>query len=96
MTTGNVLKELSEPEGADINAGLFQLGDPSISILELWGAEYQESNAVLIKNEDVMMLQKIGNREKCPVSFVGKITGTGKVRQGLCFINCCFCLYHFF
>lgn len=40
---GNVLKELVEGEngGAIIEADNFQLGDPTISIRELWGAEYQ-------------------------------------------------------
>lgn len=38
---GNVLKEICEPEGAKIYADSFQLGDDTINILELWGAEYQ-------------------------------------------------------
>jgi phosphoribosylformylglycinamidine synthase len=46
---GNVLKELVEPAGADIYADRFQLGDPTISTLELWGAEYQENDALLCK-----------------------------------------------
>ena len=74
-----MLKEICEPAGAVIKASGFQLGDPTISILELWGAEYQESNAILVKQDDRILLEKIGNREKCPVSFVGSITGDGKV-----------------
>jgi len=46
---GNVLKELVEPAGADIYADRFQLGDPTISTLELWGAEYQENDALLCR-----------------------------------------------
>lgn len=38
---GNVLKEICEPEGAKIYADSFQLGDETINVLELWGAEYQ-------------------------------------------------------
>lgn len=76
---GNVLKEISEPAGGEIHASKFQLGDPTLSILELWGAEYQESNAMLVEAKDKALLQKIGQREKCDVSFVGKITGDGKV-----------------
>ena len=53
----------------------FILGDPTISVLELWGAEYQESNALLVRAEDRQMLQGICDREKVPVSFVGEITG---------------------
>ncbi|CAC5381852.1 PFAS [Mytilus coruscus] len=77
---GNVLKEIVEPAGAIIKASQFQLGDPTISLLELWGAEYQESNAVLVRPEDKEVLRKIGERERCPVCFVGKITGDGKIK----------------
>ncbi|VVC98983.1 unnamed protein product [Leptidea sinapis] len=44
---GNVLKELVEPEGAVVFTKEFQLGDPTITTLELWGAEYQENDALL-------------------------------------------------
>lgn len=76
---GNVLKELVEPAGAIIFSKNFTLGDPTINALELWGAEYQESNALLCKEEDVEIIQKIADRERCPVDFVGTVTGTGKV-----------------
>jgi len=76
---GNVLKELVEPEGAVIFTKNFQLGDPTISTLELWGAEYQENDALLCKAEDMELLAGICQRERCPVNFVGTVTGTGKV-----------------
>ncbi|CAH1268464.1 PFAS [Branchiostoma lanceolatum] len=76
---GNVLKEIVEPAGAVIRTREFQLGDPTISVMELWGAEYQESNAVLVKSADSGMLRDICTREKCPVSFVGEVTGDGKI-----------------
>ncbi|KAB0796519.1 hypothetical protein PPYR_10580 [Photinus pyralis] len=76
---GNVLKELVEPAGGVIYASKFDLGDPTINALELWGAEYQESNALLCNKEDVDLLKKICERERCPVNFVGEVTGTGKV-----------------
>lgn len=81
--TGNVLKEIVEPAGAIIRALDFQLGDPTLSILELWGAEYQESNAILLSRQDIQLLAKIGAREKCPVSFVGTITGDGRVKLAI-------------
>ena len=73
--TGNVLKEIAYPAGAVIRSKDFTLGDPTISTLELWGAEYQESDAILIKKQDVQLLKKIAEREKVGVSFVGTITG---------------------
>lgn len=77
--SGNVLKELVEPTGAVLFTNRFQLGDPTINTLELWGAEFQESNALLCRTEDVATLQKIADRERCPVTFVGSVTGDGKV-----------------
>lgn len=59
---------------------LFQKGDPTLSVLELWGAEYQESNALLLRPSDRCFLEKVCQREKCPVDFVGNITGDGKAR----------------
>ncbi|KAH9629049.1 hypothetical protein HF086_007534 [Spodoptera exigua] len=74
---GNVLKELVEPEGAVVYTKEFQLGDPTITTLELWGAEYQENDALLCSKENREILEDICRRERCPVSFVGEVTGDG-------------------
>lgn len=74
-----MLKEIAEPTGALIRAKEFKLGDPTINTMELWGAEYQETNAILIREKDAAVLRQIGEREKCDVLFVGDITGDGKV-----------------
>ncbi|XP_050196692.1 phosphoribosylformylglycinamidine synthase-like, partial [Myiozetetes cayanensis] len=76
---GNVLKELSEPAGAAIYASRFQLGDPTLSVLEIWGAEYQESNALLVRPAGLELLRRLSERERCPLSVVGTITGDGKI-----------------
>ncbi|XP_058684509.1 phosphoribosylformylglycinamidine synthase isoform X4 [Poecile atricapillus] len=76
---GNVLKEISEPAGAVIYASRFQLGDPTLSVLELWGAEYQESNALLARPGALALLQRLAQRERCPLSVVGTITGDGRI-----------------
>ncbi|CAJ1060051.1 phosphoribosylformylglycinamidine synthase [Xyrichtys novacula] len=76
---GNVLKELSEPAGAVIYCSRFKKGDPTLSMLELWGAEYQESNALLLRPSDRSFLERVCQREKCPVDFVGNISGDGKI-----------------
>ena len=49
---GNVLKELVEPAGAEYRISNFKKGDPTLSSLELWGAEYQENDALLLGKED--------------------------------------------
>ena len=76
------MKELVEPAGAIIHTSAFKLGDPTISTLELWGAEYQESNALLVSPEHRALLEKICKREKVDVCFVGSVTGKEKI--------CCF------
>ncbi|XP_054263875.1 phosphoribosylformylglycinamidine synthase [Macrosteles quadrilineatus] len=76
---GNVLKELVEPAGAVIFSKHFTLGDPSISTLELWGAEYQENDALLCRPDHADLLRQIAARERCPVNFVGTVTGNGRV-----------------
>jgi phosphoribosylformylglycinamidine synthase len=78
IIVGNVLKEICDPAGAVVRVKDFVLGDPTLSVLELWGAEYQESNALLVREEDVQSLKEICHREKVPVVFVGNITGTCK------------------
>lgn len=54
---GNVLKELVEPNGAVVFTKEFQLGDPTITTLELWGAEYQENDALLCTKEHRNILE---------------------------------------
>ncbi|XP_065179504.1 phosphoribosylformylglycinamidine synthase-like [Sycon ciliatum] len=76
---GNVLKEIVEPLGAVIRAENFELGDPTISMMELWGAEYQESDALLVQPQHREVLEKICAREKVSVSFVGEVTGNGRI-----------------
>lgn len=76
----NVYQEIVHPQGAVFWTNKFSLADPTINTLELWGAEYQESDAILIKPEDKALLQKIGSREKCAIDFVGTVTGDGRVR----------------
>ncbi|KAM6164825.1 phosphoribosylformylglycinamidine synthase [Rhynchocyon petersi] len=76
---GNVLKELSDPAGAVIYTSRFQLGDPTLNALEIWGAEYQESNALLLRPHHQDFLSRVSARERCPASFVGTITGDKRI-----------------
>ncbi|XP_066120312.1 phosphoribosylformylglycinamidine synthase isoform X1 [Saccopteryx bilineata] len=76
---GNVLKELSDPAGAVIYTSRFQLGDPTLNALEIWGAEYQESNALLLRPSDRDFLSRVSARERCPACFVGTVTGDGRI-----------------
>lgn len=56
-----------------IEANKFCLGDPTLSIRELWSAEYQENDAVIIHPERKATLELIAKRERCNVSFIGQL-----------------------
>lgn len=79
---GNVLKEIVEPLGATIEADKFSLGDSTVNLLELWAAEYQESDAILTSNSNAckQLLERISAREKCKIDLVGEVENTGKIR----------------
>ena len=76
---GNVLKEIVDPLGARLFLRKIPVGDPTLSVLEIWGAEYQENNAFLVREEDLPTVLALGDRENCPVSAVGVVTGDGVV-----------------
>jgi phosphoribosylformylglycinamidine synthase len=48
-------------------------------VLEIWGAEYQENNGLLIRAKDREMFEKMAKRENCPIAFVGEVSDDGKV-----------------
>lgn len=75
----NVLKELCVPLGGRINIRNVIIGDDTLSVLEIWGAEYQEQDALLLRPADGPMFEAICRREKVPCAFVGEITGDGRV-----------------
>jgi phosphoribosylformylglycinamidine synthase len=75
----NVVKEIIYPAGAKINLRDIILGDNTLSILEIWGAEYQEQDAVLIHSNKTDAFRQICEREKLPVAIIGEITGDGSI-----------------
>ena len=75
----NVLKELLEPAGGRIDIRKVQVGDDTMSVLEVWGAEYQENWGLLIHEKDQQAFDDICKREKAPVCYVGEVTGDGVV-----------------
>ena len=76
---GNVLKAISAPNGAEIDIRNMVVGDPTMSVKELWGAEFQENDAMLIREKDRAFLEAVGERENVPVMVMGKITDTGRM-----------------
>jgi phosphoribosylformylglycinamidine synthase len=73
------LKEIVEPAGARLEVRQIPLGDDTLSVLEIWGAEYQEQDALLLRPEDADLFRFLCEREKVPVAYVGRITGDGRV-----------------
>jgi phosphoribosylformylglycinamidine synthase len=75
----NVVKEIIYPAGAKIEIRKIQVGDNTLSALEIWGAEYQEQNALLVAPENAEVFADICAREKVPFAFIGEITGDGYI-----------------
>lgn len=75
----NVVKEIIYPAGAKIEVRKIQLGDNTLSVLEIWGAEYQEQNALLIRPEQAEAFLALCRREKVPCAFIGEISGDGYI-----------------
>ena len=70
-----------EGAGGVVFRDSFSLGDPTLSTLEVWGAEYQESNALLVQPSHLPAMVQIAERERCPLDTVGYITGDDKVKK---------------
>ncbi len=75
----NVVKEIVHPAGARIEIRKIQVGDTTLSVLEIWGAEYQEQNALLLKPQQEELFQSLCNREKVPMAVIGTVTGDGYI-----------------
>jgi phosphoribosylformylglycinamidine synthase len=75
---GNVLKEAVENSGGKIDIRKIKVGDPTMSVLEIYVAEYQERNGFLIKPENIDEFQAICDREKVNCEVLGEVTGDGR------------------
>ena len=73
----NVIKELVENKGGIVDLSKFTKGDESMSDIELWISEYQESNAFVIREKDRLMVEEICKRENVLLDIVGKVTESG-------------------
>lgn len=75
----NVVKEIIYPQGATIDIRAVVVGDYTMSILEIWGAEYQEQDAILVKPESRDFLQTVCERERVSMAVIGTISGEGRI-----------------
>ncbi|GAV70335.1 AIRS domain-containing protein/AIRS_C domain-containing protein/GATase_5 domain-containing protein [Cephalotus follicularis] len=74
----NVVKEIIYPKGAEIDIRAVVVGDHTMSVLEIWGAEYQEQDAILVNPESRNLLQSICERERVSMAVIGAINGEGR------------------
>lgn len=75
----NVVTELVNPAGAAVDIRQIRSGDPTLSVVELWGAEYQERLALLIRSQDIARFRAVCNRERVHCEMLGGITGNGRI-----------------
>ena len=75
----NVTKEIVSPVGGEVFLNKVNLGDKSLSSLEIWGAEYQEQVTMLIDEKNKDLVQSVCTRENVPIEFVGSVKETGKI-----------------
>jgi phosphoribosylformylglycinamidine synthase len=71
----NVLKELVEHAGGRVEIRNIRVGDPTMSVLEIYVAEYQERVGLLISPENIERFQAICDREKVACEVLGEVTG---------------------
>lgn len=71
----NVLKELVEHSGGVINIRKIRVGDLTMSVLEIYVAEFQERMGFLINPENMKQFQAICKREKVGCEDLGEVTG---------------------
>jgi len=71
----NVLKELVEESGGRIDIRKIKVGDPTMSVLEIYVSEYQERTGMLISPENIEAFQQICRREKVNCEVLGEVTG---------------------
>ena len=71
----NCLSELVEETGGTIDLCALPVGDPTLSAKEIVGNESQERMGLVIKSEDIPLLEEICQRERAPMYVVGDVTG---------------------
>ena len=72
-----MLTELVDPAGGRIEIRNITLGDKTMSVLEIWGAEYQERTALLLDPDRLDEFRSICAREKVTCEVLGEVPVTG-------------------
>jgi phosphoribosylformylglycinamidine synthase len=75
----NAATESIEKTGGKIDIRKITIGDPLMSVVQLWGAEYQERNTIIIKPQHVDLVQKICAREGAYCDVLGTADDSGMI-----------------
>ena len=78
--TGNVTKEIVYPDGAEIDLDKVVLGDKTMSPLEIWVSEYQESDTIITNYFHSRLVKEYCELENLPFAEIGEITNTGNIK----------------
>ncbi len=70
----NSLSELVENTGGMVNIDALPAGDPTLSAREVVSNESQERMGLVIRNEDLPLLEEIAARERAPIYEAGETT----------------------
>ncbi len=71
----NSLSELVEATGGYIELDKLPVGDSTLSAKEIIGNESQERMGLIVKPEDIPLMQRVAQRERAPFYVVGEVSG---------------------
>jgi phosphoribosylformylglycinamidine synthase len=74
----NMLRELLGRAGGKVDVGKVTLGDPTLPVLAIQSAEWQESVGVLVWKRTLPFLRRVCRRCNVPLDVLGGITGDGR------------------
>ncbi len=75
----NGCPELVEATGGRFNLREVHNEEPSMSPMEIWCCEAQERYVLALKPEAGEFFERLCQRERCPVAFIGIATGDGRL-----------------
>ena len=75
----NDISELMGKAGGKINIRQIHVGDITLSVLEIWSAEYQECYGLLVYSKNLAEFIEMCDRERVPHELLGEVTGDGKI-----------------
>ena len=76
----NCVKELVSPNGAYINLNNVTLGDTTLQGPEIWCSEFQESDVLLIEENNIEILNNICKKEGVYIDILGKIDDSKEIK----------------